>query len=239
MIPIDTNKKYAGNVSGIFNSQTQRYVVNQYGARSEFAHRIKGVNVITIAGSFDLITNGPQRVLSGGYLFTRFRDRINRKLHPEFMGQYQWFEVRGIEHKVALTTNYRYRFFRNDKLTLATSAGFMMEYEKWGFSGVQPEILAGITNRSPVEIWNPRFNWYFSYDHQLNERVSLDIATYYNIRLDPNEGRRRLGYHARINLRITDHLTYRTYMRYMHDYQPVVPVTPYWFNFNNELVYTF
>jgi len=66
MIPLDTNRKFAGNVSGIFNSQTQRNVVNQYGLRSEFAHRINAHHVITIAGSFDLITNGTQRVLSGG-----------------------------------------------------------------------------------------------------------------------------------------------------------------------------
>ena len=239
MIPVDTNRKYAGNVSGIFNSQTQRNVVNQYGVRSEFAHRIRKQHVITVAGSFDLITNGTQRVLSGGYLFTRFRNKISRRFFPEFMMQYQWFEVRGMEQKVAFTGNYRYRIVRNEKISLAAAAGVMMEYEKWGFTGVPSEKTATLANLDPVHIWGPRFNSYISYDHIINDNVELDIAAYYTIRMEPNEGRRRMGYHARVSFKITEHLSFRTFMRYMYDFQPVVPVPTYWYNFNNELVYTF
>lgn len=239
MIPLDTNRKFAGNVSGIFNSQTQRNVVNQYGLRSEFAHRINAHHVITIAGSFDLITNGTQRVLSGGYLFTRFRNKINRVFYPELMMQYQWFEVRGMEQKVAFTGNYRYRFIRTEKISLYAAAGIMMEYEKWGYTGVPAEKTAMLTNLEPIHIWGPRFNSYISYDHAINDKVDLDIAAYYTLRMEPNEGRRRIGYHARVSFKITEHLSFRTFMRYMYDFQPVVPVPTFWYNFNNELVYTF
>ena len=66
-IPLDTTKKTAGMISGSFNQQTQKNIVTQIGSRFEFAHRLKGVHVLTLAGNFQVVRNGNENVLSGGY----------------------------------------------------------------------------------------------------------------------------------------------------------------------------
>lgn len=237
LIPLDTSKKYAGSIAGSFSQQTQKYVVTQIGSRVELAQRINRLNVLTLAGNFQVVRNGGETILSGGYAFARYRSHIERNLYPEYTAQYQWFEVRGLEQKFATTANMRYRFIRNEKLSLAAAAGISMEYEKWGYSGVKDENLPANTN--PREVFNPRFNSYISYDHNISEWMNLDMAIYYQFRTDTQLSRKRLGAHTRMNLRLTEHLTYALTLKIMGDYEPIVPVDVLWYNFTNELVFTF
>lgn len=237
MVPLDTNRRHAGVIAGSFSSQTQKYVVNQIGTRAELASRIKGKHVVTVAENFQMVRNGSENILSGGYVFGRFRHRIDRNIYPEYMAQYQWMEARGLEQKIALTSNVRYRIVRTEKLSLAVAAGALVEYEKWDYDGVRDEKLPANTN--PVEIYSPRLNTYISYDHDIGERVSLDIALYYQMRVTGNPSKNRLGTHARVNFIINKHFAYAMTLRLMHDNQPVVPIDNLWYNFSNELVVRF
>ncbi len=239
MIPIDTNRKNAGVISGSFSSQTQKVVVNQFALSSEFAHRFINNNIFTIAENFSLLLNGDETIVSGGYVFARFRPKINRQVYPEYMLQYQWREARGLEHKVAATCNARYRFYRDEKITLAFAAGGIMEYEKWNFTAVPDKTLETITNTTPVDVYNLRLNGYISYDHEINSRVKLDIGAYLNFRPDPTLFRTRYGMHALCSFRITKNLEYRVNLRTMYEVQPVVPVTNLWYQFFNALVLNF
>jgi hypothetical protein len=239
MIPIDTNRKNAGVISGTFSSQTQKEVVNQFGLSSEFAHRFRNNNIFTIAENFSLLLNGDDVVVSGGYVFARFRPNISREIYPEYMLQYQWREARGLEHKVAATCNARYRFYRDEKITLAFAAGGIMEYEKWNFTAVPDKTLETITNTTPVDVYNLRLNGYISYDHEINSRVKLDIGAYLNFRPDPSLFRTRYGMHALCSFKITNNLEYRVNIRTMYEVQPVVPVTNLWYQFFNALVLNF
>jgi len=237
LIPIDTQKHYAGNISGSFSSQTQKETVNQIAARAELAMRLKGHHVLTIANNLQIITNGNQTILSGGYLFARFRKDISRSLYPEYYTQYQWLESRGLEQKFAFTANLRKRIYRDEKLNLATAAGFMFEYEKWNFEGVKTENLP--TNTNPKETINPRFNWYFSYEQFINDQIVINAGLYYFLRTSFAESLPRIGFHGRFGYKITKNLRYNLNLRSMYDYQPIVPVSKLWYTFNNELVYNF
>ncbi len=237
MIPLDTAKKYAGTISGSFSQQTQKYVVTQLGSRVELAQRINKVNVLTLAGNFQMVRNGGENILSGGYAYARFRERINRQLYPEFTAQFQWLEARGLEQKFATTANMRYRFIRNEKLAVAAAAGLVMEYEKWGYSGVRDENLPANTN--PKEVFNPRFNSYISYNHKISEMMNLDMAMYYQFRTDSNFSRKRLGAHSRLNLKLTETISYALTLKLMNEYEPVVPIDKVWYHYTNELVLYF
>jgi len=237
LIPVDTQKHYAGNISGSFSSQTQKETVNQIAARAELAIRLKGNNILTVANNLQIITNGNQTILSGGYLFARFRKDISRSFYPEYFAQYQWLESRGLEQKFAITANIRKRIYRDEKLTLATAVGFMFEYEKWNFEGVKAENLPVNTNFR--ETYNPRFNWYFSYEQSLNEQIIINAGIYYFIKTNFNQPLPRIGLHTRFGYRLTKNLRYNLNLRAMNDYQPIVPVSNLWYSFNNELVYNF
>ena len=237
MMPLDTSKKYAGTIAGAFSQQTQEFVVTQLNSRIELAKRIHTLNVLTVAGNFQIVRNGPETVVSGGYVFARYRDRINRKFFPEYMIQYQWMEARGLEQKIASTANMRYRFLRTESISLAAALGFLMEYEKWNFSAVREKDLPAETN--DIEVYNPRFNSYISYDHDLGDRMNIDMAVYYQFRLDEKLSRKRLGLHSRLNIKLTNKLNYAVTIRLMDDRQPIVPVDPLWYNFSNELVLAF
>ncbi len=235
LIPVDTHQHYSGVLAGSFSSQTQKSTVNQLVARAEVAMRIKK-NILTLANNTQLFTNGSETVLSGGYLFARFRKDITRSLYPEYFAQYQWLEARGLESKLALTANMRKRIFRDERLILATGAGFLLEYEKWNYMGVANERLPANTNA--VEVVNPRFNCYFSYNQSFKKLINIDAAVYYYLNLVPNLARPRVGAHLRMGYRINKHLMYNLNLRAMNDYDPIVPVNSLWYNFNNELVYT-
>ena len=236
-IPLDTSRKTAGMISGRFNQQTQKYIVTQIGSRFEFARRLNKVHVLTLAGNFQVVRNGNENVLTGGYVFGRFRNRITRKIFPEYMAQYQWFESRGLEQKFAITANMRYRFVRTEKLTLAAAMGFVGEYEKWNYSGVPDEKLP--TNTNPKEVFNPRFNSYVSYDQIISDQINVNASVYYMHRLDFELSRKRLGFFTRMNFKFTNHISYAVTIKLMHDYQPIVPVSPTWYIFTNEVVFNF
>jgi hypothetical protein len=237
LIPIDTQKHYAGTISGSFSSQTQKETVNQLAARAELAMRLKGHHVLTVANNLQIITNGNQTILSGGYLFARFRQDISRSLYPEYYAQYQWLESRGLEQKFAITANLRKRIYRDEKLTLATAAGFMFEYEKWNFEGVKTENIP--INTNPRETFNPRFNWYFSYEQFISDQIVINSGLYYFLRTSFDQSLPRIGFHGRFGYKITKNLRYNLNLRSMYDYEPIVPVSKLWYTFNNELVYNF
>lgn len=236
MIPLDTTKKYAGNIAGTFNQQTQKNLITQFSTRAEFARRIRN-HVLTLANNLQVIRDGRETVLSGGYVYVRFRDRIDRKVYPEFSGQYQWLEARGMVEKVALTANMRWRINRTEQLQLATAAGFVAEYERWNYSGVPDNKLPAQT--PDKRVYNPRFNWYFSYDQSIGDRFNIDAGIYYQVRIDSQWSRPRLGSHLRGGLKLTRSLTLSLTWKGMYDYEPVVPVDKLWYNINNELVFTF
>jgi hypothetical protein len=237
LIPLDTNKHYVGRVAGSFSSQTQKEVVNQFAARAELVTRLKNNNILTFANNFQVLTNGGQTVLSGGYLFARFRKNIIRSLYPEYYAQFQWLESRGLESKFALTANLRQRIYRDDIMTLATAAGVLLEYEKWNFDGVKTQDLP--INTNPITTYSPRFNWYLSYENRITENIHINTAIYYFLRLSFAESLPRLGMHCRLDFKINSHLTYNLNLKTMYEYQPIVPVNNLWYNINNELVYTF
>ncbi|MES2382039.1 MAG: hypothetical protein V4538_13415 [Bacteroidota bacterium] len=236
LIPLDTNQHYAGSFAGSFSSQTQKEVVNQFSGRAEVAIRLKK-NILTLANNTQIITNGNTTVISGGYLFARFRKDITRSLYPEYFAQYQWLEARGLQSKISGTANMRKRIYRDTTLSLAAGAGFLLEYEKWNYDGVPTERLP--LNTNPVEVINPRFNCYFSYDHFINNTITIDAAVYYYLRVLPSFSNPRLGAHTRFGYRINKNLSYNLTLRVMNDYNPVVPVNELWYNFINELVFNF
>jgi hypothetical protein len=239
ILPIDTNKRNAGVIGGSFKSHTQKRVITEYQANSEFAHRFTHNNILTVVSNIGLIRNGEQTILSGGYVFTRYRHHISRNFYPEYMVQYQWMEVRGLEHKVAVTYNWRYRFIRTENTRLAIAGGLMGEYEDWSYRGVPEERLVLEPNTDNINVFNPRFNGYLSYDQQISERATLDMALYYNVRMFSPLLRTRYGAHAAVRVKISKHLQFRSLLRIMNDLQPVVPVTNWWHQFNNELVLSF
>ncbi len=237
MIPIDTQRLYIGNIVGGFSSQSQKETVNQIAVRAELALRLKKHRVLTIANNMQVITYGNQKLLSGGYLFARFRNDISRSLYPEYFAQAQWLETRGLEQKFALTANIRKRIFRDKTLTLATAAGLLFDYEKWNFNGVKTENTPNNTNSKYT--YNPRFNWYFSYDHQINETININAGLYYFLRTSFSSPCPRIGSHIRFSYIINKNLRLNLNLKSMYEYQPIVPVSNLWYIFNNELAFTF
>jgi len=237
LIPIDTHRHYIGNIVGGFSSQSQKETVNQIAVRAEMAMRLKQNRILTIANNMQVITYGNQTVLSGGYVFARFRNDISRSLYPEYFAQVQWLETRGLEQKFALTANIRKRIFRDKTLTLATAAGLVFDYEKWNFDGVKTENIPA--NSNSKETYNPRLNWYFSYDHQINESININAGLYYFVRTSFTSPSPRIGSHIRFSYVINKNLRLNLNLKSMYEYQPVVPVSNLWYIFNNELAFTF
>lgn len=236
MIPLDTNRKIIGNVGGSFSQQTQINIVTQFSLRAEFAKRINN-DVVTLVTNNQLIRDGSENILGGGYAYLRYRRKINRILYPEFALQSQWKEVRGLQQRWSSTANYRWRIKRSEKLTLAAAAGIIAEYEKWGYDGVPVENRP--PDLTPVEVFNPRFNWYFSYDHDITDKLWIDAAVYYQVRLGEVLSRERMGMHARVGVKIASNVTFMAMWKGLYDEGPVVPVGKLWYNINNELVFTF
>lgn len=237
MIPLDTNRKIVGNVGGSFNQQTQINVVTQFAVRAEVAKRIKS-DVLTLVTNNQLIRDGAKNILGGGYFFARYRRKIPRVIYPEYAFQAQWKEVRGLQQRWSATANYRWRIKRNEKITLAAAAGIIAEYEKWEYDGVPIEKRPA--DLTPVEVFNPRFNWYFSYDHTISPKVWIDAAVYYQVRLGETLlSRERTGMHARVGVRLSQNLSFMATWKGLYDKEPVVPVGKLWYNMNNELVFTF
>lgn len=236
LTPPDSTQPYRGSVSGSFMSQKQKDIFFQLNQRADFAMRIKHASII-LANNFDIIRNGNQTVLSGGFAYAKLRRFVERNIMPEYFAQYQWFDIRGLDQRMVLGSNLRFKILHTKTDAFYVATGAMLEYEKWNYNAVPEHRLP--VSRTPQEVLAPKWNIYASFDHDLTKNILLDAGFYYQTRMLPAFEYTRIANHLRIGWKVNKHIMLSGVIRVIYEYKPIVPVDPWWYRVSNELTYRF
>ena len=182
---------------------------------------------LSVANKIEFTSFGSDVFLSGGYMYFKFKNELDKHFLLEYYGQVHWAEARGMERKYAAGANARFKIIKNSRTGFFVGAGPFYEYEKWSFNGVPDERLPA--NLALIDTVNIKFGSYISFKHQIFDKVFLDLSAYHQARFDELFTRPRLATSSRVGYQFSEHLQFVVMYQNIYDYQPIVPIDN-WFH---------
>lgn len=223
---LDSSKSIKGSITPELKIQTQKKTLVEITNLADLSIKLKK-NYLTVANKVEFTSFGSEVFLSGGYLFLKYKNNLDKHFTLEYYGQVHWAEARGMERKYAGGVNARLKIIKNPKTGLFIGAGPFYEYERWNYNGVPDEKLP--TNLTPIDTMNVKFGMYISYKHWIFDKVFLDLSAYHQARFDEIFYRPRLATSSRVGYQINTYLQFVVMYQNIYDYKPIVPIDN-WFH---------
>lgn len=223
---MDTTQHIRGSLTPAFKLQTQKELLVELENTADLAFRYHG-HSLTFANRFELSRFGEEVLLSGGYVYGKFRQEKERRFMLEYYGQVHWAEARGMERKYAAGVNARWGIFQQERLALYTGIGPFYEYERWNYKAVPDDRLPN--DLLPEERELLKVGAYVGYKQWVLKDLLLDISVYYQQRPEVFFDAPRFGSSSRIGVQLNRYLQLALIYQNIHDAAPVVPIDP-WFH---------
>lgn len=236
VVIFDTTRHFKGSISPSVELKTPKELYVEINNIADLAWRFKNYGFI-IANKLELTKNGNETILSGGYLYTKFKTFYDNPLVLEYYAQYHWAEARGIIKKFAFGVNARYKIYKNGNGGAFIGVGPFYEYELWNYDGVAKDLLPA--NQDVIATRYLKLNMYLSTQRSILERINLEGAIYLQDGFEKLFKNPRLGTSAGISYQVTKYIAFGIQFRMLYDMDPVVPVDKFWFNTFTELQVTF
>lgn len=218
---LDTTKTIKGSVLPDFKLQNLRKNLLEFENTTDITFKIKN-NAITIANKIELAKYGKDVLLSGGFLFFKYRKILESKFVFETYSQMHWSESRGLKFKYAGGVNLRYRIYVTDKMGFFGGIGPFYEYEKWNYDGVS-DILTPL-NPKDVTQENIKLGSYLSFKWKTNVNLVFDMSVYHQSKFNQIFSTPRLASSTSVKYNFTEHLGLIFQYQNIYDYNPVVPI---------------
>ena len=236
VVIFDSTKVFKGAVAPSLEIKTQRELYIEITNRTDVAYKFKN-HSITIANKFELTRQGDETLISGGFLYGKFKSFYDNPFVLEHYVQYQWAEARGIDRKIAIGSNIRYKLFKNNKGGAFAGIGPFYESERWNYRGVPEDRLPLETPE--IEINNWKLNVYFSTKRVLSEKIRFEAGLYFQDDFKTLFSESRWAGNLGFSYSITKNVAFAVQFRSIYDFAPIVPVDKLWFNAFSALEVTF
>lgn len=193
----------------------------------------KNHELFIFSGSYRFTYNGPDDVLNAGFVHFRFRHNYKNKIEPETFIQYQFDNKRGLVHRALAGANYRYNFWKADKIDLNTGLGIMYENEQWNYEGVDSAKIP--SNTQPITNRLVKLNSYIRLDWKANANSDLVFSLFVQSRFSSLHP--RLAPSVQWNIAAGKHFGVSVAFASLYDTAPVVPINKFYFTFSNTMFY--
>lgn len=223
---LDSTKSVKGSITPELKIQTQKKTLVELTNMADMSIRIKQ-NYLSVANKVEFTSFGSEVFLSGGYMYVKYKNQLDKHFLLEYYGQVHWAEARGMERKYAAGANARLMIIKNAKTGLFAGIGPFYEYESWNYSAVPDERLPALLN--PIDTVNVKIGTYISFKHWILDRVFIDLSVYHQSRFDQILDRPRLASSSKVAYQINDHLQFIAMYQNIYDYGPIVPINR-WFH---------
>lgn len=219
-----------------FNIQKQVDIILSLDTKVDLSYYYKQ-SLFVLIGNFKLFRSGLVNILNGGYAHTRLRFAQHNWIHPEFFGQFQADQIRGMEQRGLGGGNLRFIIKEYDKGHLNFGLGLMYEYEHWNFSAVPSTII--ILDKTPIHNHYIKLNAYLSYTQTIKELLTFQITAYFQSRPDSYFIAPRLSVTGSTTINFTKNISFAIFYNIYYDSAPPVPIDKLFFTITNKLVFTF
>ena len=235
-VVIDTSKVLKGNFTPSFRYRNLKDDFLEISNTADVSVRIKD-HAFTIANRVEYSFFGDEDILSGGFLYLEYMNLQNKEIAFEPFFQVHWNEVRGLKEKYASGLNFRWRALKKKSTGLFFALGGFYEYESWGYSGVNDELLPAVL--SPVDSSLIRANSYISFKQKFGTLFDLDISGYYQPAFSSFFSNYRLASSFELTYNITEFLGLRFLYQNIYDPNPLVPIDRLYHDINFGITLTF
>jgi hypothetical protein len=174
----------------------------------------------------DVVTVDGNALVSDGYAHLRATFLRANTLSPELFTQYQYNNNLDLQNRALAGAGVRYNFLERENLSGSFSTGMMIEYEEWSISDTETVDNTYLKSTSNLVIRG-----------QLNPQASLTLIGYYQARPDRFFEPRATS-ENRLNLRISERLSFRVAFTMTYDTDPVIDVPNLTYELKNGLVFT-
>jgi len=236
VVIFDTTRHFKGSISPSIEVKTPKELYIEINNSADLAWRFKNHGII-LSNRLELTQNGEETILSGGYLYTKFKTYYDNPFVLEYYAQYHWAEARGLIKKYAFGANVRYKLYKNSQGGAFIGLGPFYEYELWNYDGVDTELIP--PDPELITTRYMKLNFYLSAQRNLLERLHLEGALYLQDTFDKLLVNPRLGASAGVSYQISPMIAFGVQFRMLYDFDPVVPVDNLWYNAFTELQVTF
>lgn len=232
VVIFDSTKNFKGSIAPSIELITQKELYLEINNTADLIYKFKH-NAIVLANNFELTRSGEETILSGGFVYAKYKKFFDNPLVMEHYMQYQWAEARGLQHKYAIGSNIRYKLYKNSRGGVFAGIGPFYEYENWSYIGVPDDRLPANQESVIQKQW--KLNFYVSSKRFVTEKLKLETAYYFqNTFTHLFEGPRHGG-SVGLSYSITEHIGFGVQYRMSYDFDPVVPVDKYWYNTFTQL----
>ncbi len=236
VVIFDTTRHFKGSVAPSLEIKTQRQLYVEVTNRADVAFRFKN-HGITVANKFELTRDGSETILSGGFMYGKFKTFYDNPFVLEHYVQYQWAEARGLSQKFAIGSNLRYKIFKTQKGGAFAGIGPFYEYELWDYRGVPLERIPAQTPEVQNEVL--KLNIYLSTKRELSEKIRFEGALYFQDDFREIFNNPRWAGSTSFSYSFTENIAFAVNLQVIYDYAPLVPIDKFWLNTFSALEVTF
>lgn len=222
-------KKVSAAFSFSFIGDKQRRNVIEFTNKSELDIRVKKDRIIIFNGITDLVFNGSTVLENNGFFQMRFRDNDKRKFYPDFMTQYQWNGIQGMEYRALAGVNGRFRFLEKRRSDFYMSIGSFYEAEKWNpflsSYSFDKDSTSQIIYRNLF-----RLNFTSKFAFKIGKHIDFSGVSYIQFPINQFFSSPRWFFDSNLNYEVNKHLS--MVLHYDHNldgYRPL-PIENYYYN---------
>jgi len=166
---------------------------------------------------------------------THVRTQLYHKspVSPEFYGQHQYDEARGLTLRLLAGGGPRWRIIKNEAFNLALGSGLMYEAEDWR------DIAA--TNQAVTYARYIKSSSYVSARYLVNTQVDSNAVIYYQVGYDQNysEALHRISGEINLAFKLFERVSFTVALNAAWESRPIIPILPLVFNVTNGVRFKF
>ncbi|MBL7870059.1 MAG: DUF481 domain-containing protein [Cyclobacteriaceae bacterium] len=223
---LDTTQKVMGSITPELKIQTQKETLIEFNNMTDMVIRLKK-NSLSIANKIEFNKFGSEVFLSGGYVYTKFRENLDKHFTIEYFAQVHWAEARGLAHRYSAGPTMRLKIIKKPNLGLFFGTGPIYEFEEWNYDAVQDEHLPATLE--PITTQHIKNATYVSFKHHIFSKVFIDLSLYHQAQYNQLFSTPRLASSSRVSYQLTKNLQALVMYQNIYDYNPVVPIDN-WFH---------
>lgn len=234
---LDSSKTIKGSFMPNFRYRNLKEDYTEIGNTADISIRFKK-NAITIANRLEYARFGKENLLSGGFIYLEYMHIEEKKYAIEPFFQMHWQEIRGLDRKYAVGSNFRWAILVKQGLGLYAGIGSFYEFEKWVYTGVSDETRIP-ENPTSEEVNRLRGASYISFKKEFQDLFILDVSAYYQPTLKKPGKSYRLAGSFELTYQFSKYLGLTLLYQNIYDTDPVVPIDKLFNDVNFGLTFSF
>ncbi|MGY6522234.1 MAG: DUF481 domain-containing protein [Mongoliitalea sp.] len=232
----DSTKNFIAKATGglnVFNrSASVEDPVNLFGYNLDINSLYQpGKHAFIFVTKFDYLRINDSDFLNFGLVHGRVVFNRDSKSHVEAYTQYSFDNFRGLAPRWIIGGTWRNRLINTTKSTFVIGIGALKEWETW-----QHPVNEEFINVNFIKSAN-----YLSLRQSINDFVDLNTVIYFQTGYDSDISslRNRLSGNINLNTKITELFSFTNSFEFSYEDNPIVPITPFIFNFRTGISFDF